>query len=102
MENKKEKEPVPETWQLRLYVAGETARSVAAISNLRKICEEYLAGHYHLEVIDVFKVPMLGIEDQVVAIPTLIKRQPQPERRIIGNLSNTEEVLASLDIKRGT
>ncbi len=88
-----------QTWRLRLYVAGETPRSVAALSNLRRICEEHLAGKYTIEVIDLLERPQLARGEQIVAIPTLERRLPEPVRKIIGDLSNTERVLIGLDIR---
>ena len=86
-------------WQLRLYVAGETPRSAAALSNLRKICEEHLAGKYSIEVIDLLERPQLAKGEQIVAIPTLVLRLPEPVRKIIGDLSNRERVLIGLDLR---
>ena len=86
-------------WQLRLYVAGQTPRSVAALSNLRRICEEHLAGKYSIEVIDLLERPQLARGEQIVAIPTLERRLPEPVRKIIGDLSNTERVLIGLDLR---
>ena len=86
-------------WQLRLYVAGTTARSTAALANLRKICEEHLAGQYSIEVIDLLERPQLAQGEQIVAIPTLERRLPEPVRKIIGDLSNTERVLIGLDLR---
>ncbi len=88
-----------ETWELRLYVAGETPRSVAALANLRRICEERLAGQYSIEVIDLLERPQLARGEQIVAIPTLERRLPEPVRKIIGDLSNTERVLIGLDLR---
>lgn len=88
-----------ERWELRLYVAGETARSVAALANLRKICEDHLAGKYSIEVIDLLDRPQLARGEQIIAIPTLERRLPEPVRKIIGDLSNTERVLIGLDIR---
>ncbi len=87
-------------WHLRLYVAGETTRSVAALSNLRHICEEHLAGRYTIEVIDLLEHPQLAQGEQIVAIPTLERRLPPPVRKIIGDLSNTERVLIGLDLRQ--
>ena len=87
-------------WELRLYVAGKTARSVAAFSNLKKICEEHLQGCYSIEVIDLIKNPRLAQGDQILAIPTLVRKLPEPIKKIIGDLSNTERVLVGLDIKK--
>jgi circadian clock protein KaiB len=89
----------PERWELRLYVAGETTRSVAALANLRKICEDHLAGKYSIEVIDLLDRPQLARGEQIIAIPTLERRLPEPVRKIIGDLSNTERVLIGLDIR---
>lgn len=86
-------------WELRLYVAGQTPKSMAAFANLKKICEEHLAGQYHIEVIDLVKNPQLASGDQILAIPTLVRKLPQPIRKIIGDLSNTERVLVGLDIR---
>ena len=84
---------------LRLYVTGSTSRSVLALTNLRKICEEYLEGRYELEVIDLYQKPALAIGDQIIAAPTLIKELPLPFRRIIGDMSNREKVLFGLDLR---
>jgi circadian clock protein KaiB len=86
------------SWTLRLYVAGQTPRSVSALANLRKICEEHLAGRFRIEVIDLAENPHLAEQDQIVAIPTLIRQLPPPVRKIIGDLSNTERVLVGLHI----
>lgn len=88
-----------EFWDLRLYVAGQTPKSVAALANLKKFCEEHLAGQYRIEVIDLVANPQLARSDQILAIPTLVRRLPQPIRKIIGDLSNTERVLVGLDIR---
>ncbi|UOR04655.1 circadian clock protein KaiB [Hymenobacter aerilatus] len=88
-----------ETWELRLYVAGQTAKSVTALNNLHKYCERYLKGRYQLEVIDLLKNPQLAEGDQILAIPTLVRKVPSPIRRIIGDLSNQERVLVGLDIR---
>jgi circadian clock protein KaiB len=86
-------------WQLRLYVAGATAKSVAALGNLRRMCEEHLAGRYEIEVIDLLVNPKLAAGDQILAVPTLVRKFPEPIRKIIGDLSNEERVLVGLDIK---
>lgn len=86
-------------WNLRLYVAGQTPRSITAFQNLKKICEEYLQGQYHIEVIDLMENPTLARGDQILAVPTLVRKLPQPIRKIIGDLSNTERVLVGLDIQ---
>ena len=90
----------PVAWDLRLYVAGQTPRSLAAFSNLKKICEEHLAGQYHIEVIDLLENPQLARGDQILAIPTLVRNLPEPIRKIIGDLSNTERVLVGLDLRK--
>jgi circadian clock protein KaiB len=88
---------------LRLYVAGQTPKSLTAIANLKRICEENLAGHYTIDVIDLLVTPQLAEGDQIVAVPTLVRRLPPPIKRIIGNLSDTERVLVGLDIRsKGT
>jgi circadian clock protein KaiB len=86
-------------WNLRLYVAGQTPRSLTAFKNLKGICEEYLKGKYHIEVIDLMENPTLARGDQILAVPTLVRKLPQPIRKIIGDLSNTERVLVGLDIQ---
>ena len=83
---------------LRLYVAGQTPRSMTAFANLQNICEEHLAGHYKIEVVDLLKNPTLARGDQILAIPTLVRKLPEPVRKIIGDLSNTERVLIGLDL----
>ena len=86
-------------WNLRLYVAGQTPRSLTAFKNLKEICEEYLKGQYHIEVIDLMENPTLARGDQILAVPTLVRKLPQPIRKIIGDLSDTERVLVGLDIQ---
>ena len=86
-------------YELRLYVAGQTPKSLAAFANLKKICEEHLAGQYEIEVIDLLKHPQLASGDQILAIPTLVRKLPEPIKKIIGDLSNTERVLVGLDIR---
>jgi circadian clock protein KaiB len=88
-----------EHYNLRLYVAGQTPKSLAAIANLKRICETHLAGRYAVEVIDLIDKPQLAAMDQILAIPTLVRRVPEPLRRIIGDLSQTERVLVGLDIE---
>ncbi len=88
-----------EEWDLRLYVAGQTPRAVAAFTNLKKICEDHLKGKYRIEVIDLLKNPQLARGDQIFALPTLVRRLPVPVRKIIGDLSNTERVLVGLDLR---
>ena len=89
-----------EMFDLRLYVAGQTPKAVRAFANLRKICDEYLAGRYRIEVIDLLEDPRLGRGDQILALPTLVRRLPQPIKKIIGDLSNTERVLVGLDLRQ--
>jgi circadian clock protein KaiB len=86
-------------FNLRLYVAGQTPKSLAAIANLKKICEENLAGRYRIEVIDLVVTPQLAAGDQIVAIPTLVRRLPPPLKRMIGDLSNSEKVIVGLDLR---
>jgi circadian clock protein KaiB len=88
-----------QTWLLRLYVAGQTPKSIAAFSNLKTICEQYLAGQYRIEVIDLLENPQLSRDDQIVAIPTLVRNLPTPIRKIIGDLSNTERTLVGLQLR---
>lgn len=91
--------PDPDLCELRLYVAGQTPKSVTALINLKKLCEEHLAGKYRIEVIDLLEHPQLARGDQILAIPTLVRRLPSPIRKIIGDLSNTERVLVGLDLR---
>ena len=86
-------------WNLRLYVAGQTPKSVSAFANLKRICEEHLGGRYRIEVIDLVEKPQLAHGDQILAIPTLVRKLPEPMRKIIGDLSNTDKVLVGLDIR---
>ncbi len=88
-----------DAWILRLYVAGQTPKSITAFRNLKAICEEQLKGKYQIEVIDLIKNPQLCREDQILAIPTLVRKLPAPVRKIIGDLSNTDRVLVGLDLK---
>lgn len=93
-------EETEETWELRLYVAGQTPRCVAAFANLKTICEQHLQGRrYSIQVIDLLKNPQLAKGDQILAIPTLVRNLPEPVRKIIGDLSNTERVLVGLDLR---
>lgn len=85
---------------MRLYVAGQTPKCLTAFSNLKKLCEEHLKGQYDIEVVDLLETPALAQGDQILAIPTLVRRLPEPVRKIIGDLSNTERVMVGLDIKR--
>ena len=87
------------TWELRLYVAGNTPNSIAAFSNLKQICETHMGGRYRIEIIDLLRSPQLAGGDQIIAIPTLVRRLPTPIKKIIGDLSNTERVLIGLDLK---
>jgi circadian clock protein KaiB len=87
-------------WELRLYTAGQTPKSLAAIKNLKKVCEEHLAGRYEIEIIDLLKNPRLAKDDQIVAIPTLVRKLPDPVRKIIGDLSDTERALVGLQLKQ--
>ena len=91
-------EPKP-LWRLRLYVAGTTPKSMAAFKNLKEICEEHLGGQYSIEIIDLLQSPQLARGDQIIAVPTLVRRLPHPVKKIIGDLSNTERVLVGLDLK---
>ena len=88
-----------EVWALRLYVAGQTPRSLAALSNLKIICEEHLKGKYHIEIVDLLQNPKLAKGDQILAIPTLVRQLPPPLKKIIGDLSDTERVLVGLDLR---
>jgi circadian clock protein KaiB len=89
----------PKLWQLRLYVAGQTPKSLTAFANLKRICENHLKGRYHIEVIDLVAQPQLSKGDQILAIPTLVRKLPVPVRKIIGDLSDTERVLVGLDLR---
>ncbi len=88
-----------EIWELRLYVAGQTPKSLTAFANLKRICEEHLAGQYRIEVVDLVENPQLAREDQILAIPTLVRKLPRPLRKIIGDLSNNERVLVGLNLR---
>jgi len=89
----------PKAWELRLYVAGQTPKCLAAFANLKRLCEQHLAGQYRIEVIDLLKQPQLAKGDQILAIPTLVRKLPEPMKKIIGDLSNTERVLIGLDLR---
>jgi len=89
----------PDVWELRLYVAGKTARSVAAFDNLTRLCEDHLPGKYRIEVVDLLLHPQLAKGDQIVAIPTLVRKLPQPIRKVIGDLSNVERTLVGLQLR---
>ena len=88
-----------ESWKLRLYVAGQTPKCLTAFANLERICEEHLQGQYDIEIVDLLETPALAKGDQILAIPTLVRKLPEPVRKIIGDLSNTERVLVGLDIR---
>lgn len=90
-----------EFWTLRLYVAGQTPRSLTAFSNLKKLCEEHLKGQYKIEVVDLVKQPHLAQSDQIVALPTLVRKLPEPIKRIVGDLSNKERVMVGMEIRAG-
>ena len=86
-------------WDLRLYTAGQSPKSLAALANLKKVCDEHLSGRYSIEVIDLLKNPRLAKDDQIVAIPTLVRKLPEPLRRIVGDLSDTERTLVGLQLR---
>lgn len=88
-----------EMWDLRLYVAGQSPKSLRAFTNLKKYCEQYLKGQYRIEVIDLLKNPQLAAGDQILAVPTLVRKLPEPIRKIIGDLSNEERTLVGLDVR---
>lgn len=92
----------PDVWELRLYVAGKTAKSVTALDNLKRICEAELPGKYRIEVVDLLAHPQLAQGDQILAIPTLVRKLPQPIRKVIGDLSNTERTLVGLQLRPAT
>jgi circadian clock protein KaiB len=94
--------PASEKWELRLYVAGQTPRCVKAFANLKRLCEEHMPGQYRIEVIDLMQNPQLAEGDQILAIPTLVRKLPEPVKKIIGDLSNTERVLVGLDLREVT
>ncbi|HEX5463459.1 MAG TPA: circadian clock KaiB family protein [Burkholderiales bacterium] len=89
----------PDLWELRLYVAGQSTKSLVAFNNLKRICEEHLPGRYTIEVIDLLEQPQLAAGDQIVAIPTLVRKLPEPLRKIVGDLSNTERTLVGLQLR---
>ncbi len=99
MSDTSEWDTIDETWDLCLYVAGQTAKSVTAFANLKKVCEEHLNGKYTIQVIDLLVNPQLARGDQIVAIPTLVRKLPEPIRKIIGDLSDTERVLVGLQLR---
>ena len=88
-------------WELRLYIAGQTAKSMVALANLQKFCEEHLAGKYRIEVVDLLKKPQLAKGDQILAVPTLVRKLPPPVKKIIGDLSSSERILVGLDLRPG-
>jgi circadian clock protein KaiB len=92
------KQPQEDIWILKLYVAGQTSKSIAAFANLKKICDEHLAGRYRIEIVDLLKNPQLAKGDQIIAVPTLVRQLPPPVKKIIGDLANTERVLVGLDV----
>ena len=89
-----------EIWILRLYTAGQSPKSLAALANLKRVCDEHLAGRYTIEVIDLLKNPRLAKDDQIVAIPTLVRKLPEPLRRLVGDLSDTERTLVGLQLRQ--
>jgi circadian clock protein KaiB len=93
---------VPAKWDLRLYVAGQTPKSLEAFANLKRICEQHLAGQYRIEVVDLVKQPQLAKGDQILALPTLVRKLPEPMRKIIGTLSDADRVLVGLDLRSRT
>ena len=97
----RQRKPAPRTakWELRLYIAGQTQKCVSAFVNLQRICEEHLKGEYRIEVIDLLKDPQLARGDQILAVPTLVRKLPTPMKKIIGDLSNEERVLVGLDVR---
>ena len=92
----------PNFWNLRLYVAGQSTKCLAAIRNLNRFCEEHLAGRYRVEVVDLLNNPRLARDDQILAIPTLVRKLPEPLRKIVGDLSNTERMLVGFDLRPGS
>jgi circadian clock protein KaiB len=92
--------PAGEKWNLRLYTAGQSPKSLAALDNLKRVCEEHLPGRYSIEVVDLLKNPRLAKDDQIVAIPTLVRKLPEPLRRIVGDLSDTERTLVGLQLRQ--
>jgi circadian clock protein KaiB len=97
---RKPKPQKPEVWKLRLYVVDQTPKSIRALANLKVLCEKHLKGRYRIEVIDLMESPQLAGGDQIVAVPTLVRNLPQPVRKIIGDLSNSERVLVGLDVRK--
>lgn len=101
-EQKSTHRPDADVWNLRLYVAGQTPRSIAAFANLKRLCEEHLSGRYNIEVVDLVKHPQLAAGDQIVAIPTLVRKLPEPLRKIVGDLRDTERALVGLQLRPAT
>ena len=99
--NEKKSPGDPELWELRLYIAGQTPRSITAFANLKKICETHLQGRYNIEVVDLVKHPQLAAGDQILAIPTLVRKLPQPLRKIVGDLRDAERALVGLQLRPG-
>jgi circadian clock protein KaiB len=97
-DGKAAKSPAVENWNLRLYVAGQTPKSLTAFSNLKKLCEQHLPGRYEIEVVDLTKQPQLAAADQIVALPTLVRKLPAPIKRLIGDLSNAERVIVDMNL----
>ena len=89
----------PEKWELRLYTAGQSPKSIAALANLKRVCEEHLAGRYSIEVVDLLKNPRLAKDHEIIAIPTLVRKLPEPLRRLVGDLSDTERTLVGLQLR---
>ena len=94
------KDKIKPKWQLRLYVAGQTTKSIAALANLKRLCERRLVGRYEIEVIDLLENPGLGASDQILVVPTLVRKLPEPIKKIIGDLSQTERILLGLDLHK--
>jgi circadian clock protein KaiB len=90
----------PQDWRLRLYVAGQSPKSLTAFANLKRICDEYLKSRYEIEIVDLIENPQLAAADEIVAIPTLVRRLPEPTRRLIGDLSNVDRVVAGLQLSQ--
>ena len=100
MESPEKNSQPEEIWELRLYVAGQTPKSITAFVNLKKLCEEYLKGQYRIEVIDLLENPQLAKQDQIIALPTLVRKLPEPLKTIIGDLSNKEKILVGLNLQK--
>ena len=92
--------PEQEIWELRLYVAGQTPKAIKAFANLKKICEEHLKGEYRIQVIDLLENPHLAKQDQIIALPTLVRKLPQPIKQLIGDLSNKEKIIVGLELEK--